>query len=190
MDAQPKPIDSWLVRIKTALEIIAIPVVAYWGLTRFRAEDAPALEQRARVQGELFWHERSDAECVAEYRIKFENIGKSSIEVGDGRLRAWLLEDVATTDAITYVDPKDPRGRKVLVDEPVKEYLMHRYAPGVVDEVGLMFVVKRAPGKIVIFLIEGTSHIDGAKPEPWFDHRWDYVCDEASAAAGNNERTG
>ena len=38
MGTQPKAVDTWLSRIKLVLEIIAIPVVAYWAFTRFSAE--------------------------------------------------------------------------------------------------------------------------------------------------------
>lgn len=58
--AQRPALDISLSRIKIALEIIAIPVVAYWAFTRFSAEEAPALEHRARIQGELSWQKYSD----------------------------------------------------------------------------------------------------------------------------------
>src|ERR1700704_3006570 len=70
-------VDKLLSRIKIIMEIIAIPVVAvwagYWAFAHFYAEDAPALEHRAKIEGDLSWQKRSDEECIAEFKIKFEN---------------------------------------------------------------------------------------------------------------------
>jgi hypothetical protein len=77
-----------------------------------------------------------------------------------------------------------------------------------------MFIVKRDPGKMMMFLAEGKSDIaeeerlswfgrmlswlgqmmflaagksNIAEEEPpnWFDHRWEYVCGESRAEAAN-----
>lgn len=179
MDTQPKALDTWLSRLKIGLEIVAIPVVGYWAFSRFVAEEAPALEHRARLQGELSWQQRSDKDCIAEYRIKFENIGKSSIELTKTKLRAWLLDVPALTETIVYVDPLKMRNQKALLEADLDQYLVHRYAPAVTDEVGLMFLVKRAPGQMMLFLIEGESQTGGQQTQEWFDHRWDYACGES-----------
>jgi hypothetical protein len=176
--------DTWLSRTKIFLEIVAIPVVAYWAFTRFNAQEAPALEHRAKIQGELSWQRRSDKECIAEYRIKFENIGMSSIELTKAKLRAWPLDVSVLSAPIAYVDPLKMRDKKPIVEADLEEYLVHRYPPSVTDEVGLMFVVKRAPGDMLVFLVEGESQIDrrGSR-QSWFDHRWDYVCGESGTAS-------
>jgi len=176
--------DTWLSRTKIFLEIVAIPVVAYWAFTRFNAQEAPALEHRAKIQGELSWQRRSDKECIAEYRIKFENIGMSSIELTKAKLRAWPLDVSVLSAPIAYVDPLKMRDKKPIVEADLEEYLVHRYPPSVTDEVGLMFLVKRAPGDMLVFLVEGESQIDRrGNRQSWFDHRWDYVCGESGTAS-------
>jgi len=70
--------DTWLSRTKIFLEIVAIPVVAYW------ASRASTLRKRQHWSivpkfRELSWQRRSDKECIAEYGSKFENIGMSSM---------------------------------------------------------------------------------------------------------------
>jgi hypothetical protein len=75
------------------------------------------------------------------------------------------------------------RDRKALVDANLDQYLVERYGPGVTDEVGLMFIVKRAPGHMILFLIEGNSQTGRGDKKDWVDHRWDYVCAEPPVSA-------
>jgi len=127
------------------MEIIAIPVVAvwagYWAFAHFYAEDAPALEHRAKIEGDLSWQKRSDEECIAEFKIKFENVGKSSINLTKAILRAWPLDIPVLSMPIVYVDPLKMRDKEPIVEADLIGYLVHRYPPTVTDYVGLMFLV-------------------------------------------------
>ena len=115
MGTQSGPVNKWLKRISTGLQIIAIPIAGYWAFTRFNAEEAPALEHRAKIQGEVTWRDRSDGDCIGEYNITFENIGKRSIELTSATLRGWSLDVPALSGKIAYVDPLEMRNKPPLV---------------------------------------------------------------------------
>src|SRR5262245_11706802 len=54
---------TWLTRISTILQMIAIPAAAYCAFARFPAEDALALELRPKIRTELSWTHRSKEGC-------------------------------------------------------------------------------------------------------------------------------
>lgn len=149
-------VDKLLSRIKIIMEIVAIPVVAvwaaYWAFTHFYAEDEPALEHRAKIEGNLSWQKRSDEECIAEFRIKFENVGKRSINLKKAMLKVWPLDIPVLSMPIVYVDPLEMvRDKEPIVKADLTPYLDTRYPPTVADYVGSMLLVKRAPGKMMFF---------------------------------------
>jgi hypothetical protein len=47
-------------------------------------------------------------------------------------------------------------------------YRRQYYPPGVTDEVGTLFIVKRDPGKMILFLAKGKYQVEGKKPEMFF----------------------
>lgn len=177
MDDKDK-IDKWLTRVNVVLQIIAIPIAAYWAFTRFVAEEAPALELRPKVTGELSWKEYSENECIAYHRVKFENIGKSSIELTDVMLRVWRRNVPALAGEAQYMHPFAAPNEAAIAEVSLTEFLRSRYPPNVADETGAEFLVKRAPGRMMLFVVNGTSKIAGGKSDKWFDHQWDFVCGE------------
>jgi hypothetical protein len=186
------PFDTWLTRILTIIQIVAIPAAAYWAFTRFHAEDAPALEHRAKIRADLSWRERSKNECTAEFKVSFENIGKSSIDLMEAFVSAYPLDVAPLSDkTIAYVDPNELIERLTpLLQADIRGYLWDRFPPGVADEVGAMFTLRKDPGKMIIFRVQARSAVSDTlvdwfwpwrrnKELPWSWHRWDYVCGES-----------
>jgi hypothetical protein len=185
--------DTWLTRISTILQIIAIPAAAYWAFTRFQAEDAPALEHRAKIRAELSWTYRSKEECIAQFTVMFENIGKSSIDLIEAVVRAYPLDaPTVKDDSITYVDPEQLRKTlEPLVEADISGYLWDRFSPGVADEVGTMFIVRRSPGKMIMFFVDARSAVSETlidrlfwfwprkEPRPWSWFQRDFRCGES-----------
>jgi hypothetical protein len=138
-----------------------IPAAAYWAFTRFQAEDAPALEHRAKIHAELSWQDNSKEECIAEFKITFENIGKSSINLIEAFVKAYPLNTAPLSgDTIAYVDPEKLRKNlEPLVAIDIGGYLWTRFPPGVADEVGAMFIVKKDPGRMIMFFVDAKSAV-------------------------------
>jgi hypothetical protein len=187
------PFDTWLTRISTILQIIAIPAAAYWAFTRFQAEDAPALEHRAKIHAELSWTHRSKEECIADFTVKFENIGKSSIDLVEAVVKAYPLDAPTLEDeSVAYVGPEEVRENLgSLAEADIGGYLRQRFPPGVADEVGAMFIVRRSPGKMIMFFVDAKSAVSETlvdrlfwfwpreKPRPWSWFRRDFRCGES-----------
>jgi hypothetical protein len=196
------PFDTWLTRISAILQIIAIPAAAYWAFTRFQAEDAPALEHRAKIRAELSWTYRSKEECIAQFSVTFENIGKSSIDLIEAVVRAYPLDaPTLKDDSIAYVDPEELRKNlKPLVEADIRRYLWQRFSPGVADEVGTMFLVRRSPGKMIMFFVDAKSAVSETLIDRlfWFlprkePHSWswlgrDFRCGESELQFRENFR--
>jgi hypothetical protein len=190
--SEPKFLDTWLGRFVSVVTIVGAIVGAWWGYTRWLAEDAPALELRPKTDGDLNWYRRagSDAECIAEFKVSLENIGKRTIELTEATVSAWSLDiSLSKEKKIEYVDPlKLTKGITPVVAQaplipPTDQkdekgaYLRTYYPPGVADDLGMMFVMQREPGKIIVLLAEGKYRIKGAnEQEYWFWHDWDEVC--------------
>jgi hypothetical protein len=152
------------------------------------AEDAPALLLRPKMQGELSWYRRagSETECIAVFKITLENIGKSPIELTEATVGVWRLS--IPEKEIDYIDPlkltngvaPSAEGNLMPPKEPSldrKAFLRTYYPPGVADELGMMFLLKRDPGKIALFIAEGKYRIRGTENDDgWFWHEWDEVC--------------
>jgi hypothetical protein len=71
---------------------------------------------------------------------------------------AWPLKLPLAGEPIAYVDPKkEIEGVAPLAKEEniLGNYLRQYYPPGVADEVGTLFIVKRDPGKMILFLAKG-----------------------------------
>jgi hypothetical protein len=45
-------------------------------------------------ENELAWTDRSKEECIAQFTVMFENIGKSSIDLSEAVVRAYLTHHV------------------------------------------------------------------------------------------------
>ena len=61
--------DRWAARLKLILEILAIPVAAYWAFTRFEEGEKPGLEARVEFSSQLDWAEQpNSSECVAQLK--------------------------------------------------------------------------------------------------------------------------
>lgn len=183
--------------IGTIVTIVATIIGGLWTYSRFIAEDLPALALRPKMDGKVVWYERSNSdECIAEFNIKLENIGKSAIKLTEASVGAWPLDIPPLAGRkIDYVDV-DPVGKikgiaPIVKGNILRVYLREYYPPGVGDQVGTMFVVKRDPGKMVLFVawgkyqVEtkepedwfwGKYQVERKRPEDWFWHQWDEVC--------------
>jgi hypothetical protein len=183
---QPTPFDTWLTRISAAVVILGSLGGGMWAYSRYVAEDVPALALRPKMQGDLLWHNRSDKECVAEFKIKLENIGKSPIELKEATVSAYPLDIPPLAEkTVAYVDPLQMVEGIAPLDRAniLGNYLRMYYPPGVADEVGTMFIVKRDPGKMILFVAEGKYQIEAKQPEGWFWHQWDPVCGPSDTPA-------
>ena len=184
--------------VKTVLEIIAIIVAGWWAYTRFTEEDAPSLVTRADLQGSLNWYDYSKDECQAEYEVEFRNIGKKLIDVAQVRISAWsLVEPIDSTPPkeVRLLDPLEIMSELPLVEPKDTDRLKHIYAPDERDTHGFSFIVKRSPGKKVLFKVDlwRKEDIEKGRQEPYWSHwRWDWACGEGpglTEAAQSNKRS-
>src|SRR5262249_5015334 len=98
--------------IGTIVTIVATIIGGLWAYSRFVAEDLPALALRPKMDGKVVWYERSNHsdECIAEFNIKLENIGKSTIKLTEASVGARPLDlPPLAGRPIDYVDV-DPVG--------------------------------------------------------------------------------
>src|SRR5262249_49345752 len=135
LNTQSKPIDTWLKRISTVVAVIVSIVGGLWAYSRYIAEDLPALALRAKMDGNVLWYERSgsDKECIAEFKVKLENIGKSTMKLTEATVGAWPLKLPVAGEPIAYVDPKKQiEGVAPLANEEniLGNYLRQYYPPG------------------------------------------------------------
>ena len=106
---------------------------------------------------------------------KLENIGKSTMTLTEATVGAWPLNSEPLEGRpVVYVDPiKEIEGVEPFGGQPeniLGNYLRQYYPPGVADEVGTLFIVKRDPGKMILFLAKGKYQVEGKEPEDWFWH--------------------
>jgi len=198
-----KVIDIVLDRAKSILQIAALLLAGAWAVWRFDLFESPELEHRARLDGNVDWQERSDEACIGWFNLKFENIGKRSIMLESLTLSVWPFDPGQPDSPLSYVDVVDrvketlagrlaQKGMLEVKETPVKsvptlvdgqnivDRFTARYPPGVSDKTGLMFIAKRAPGKMLVFMAEGKSRpAGGTKVEPWYFHQVEYVCGES-----------
>jgi hypothetical protein len=179
MTDEPNGAGKWWTRTKILVEIGAVFVAGYWAFTRFNKDEAPSLEERITIQGELKWQERSENDCFAQYNVKVENIGRTSIEVGNIRLSWWLLDEPPAEKEISFFDPKAIVEGKTPMDQAMPKYLVGSYAPSVSDTASLAFRVRKAPGRIMVLKLDVMTD----RSSPW-DYRWDYVCGEGPVRGG------
>jgi len=179
MTDQPSRPDRWFARIKIILEIIAIPAAAYWAFTRFVEGEAPSLQERVAMQGELHWHERSENDCLVEYAVAVQNIGKTSVNVREVHLSWWLLEEPPAESEITFLDPDEITKGKSPLKMVMPTNLNGSYAPDVSDKTGFLFRVRKAPGRIIMFKLGVMTDRDLHG-----DYRWDYICGERPSQGG------
>jgi hypothetical protein len=166
---------------RTIVEIIAIIVAGWWAYTRFWQEEAYLLLTRADIKGNLYWSDYSKDQCKAAYDVEFRNIGKTPIDVRQVRISAWSLnESIDSTQStdVTLLDPLKMRSEPPLVDQD-SDRLKHIYAPDERDQHAYDFIVKRSPGKKVLFQIDlwRKEDIDRSVKKPYWTHwLWSWVC--------------
>ena len=107
-------------------------------------------------------------------------------------MRAYPLDVPTLSDkTIDFVDPEKLRkSLEPLKEQDIGHYLWQRFSPGVADEVGTMFIVKRDPGKMMFF-VDAKSAVSETltdqlfwfwpreKPLEWSWLRRDFVCGES-----------
>jgi nitrogen regulatory protein PII len=190
--------------------MVAILVGAWWADRNFGLFERPTLEHRARLEGRFEWQERSSSECIGWYYVKFENIGKRTIELTKLVLDAWYLDldDIGKPAAYVDVVNKVKSTKKIIEDEylvripagadsrkqtigtglPTEEeetIIARIYPPNVSEEVGLMMVVKSEPGKMMVFKITGTSRLQGQSGDQnWYHHQVEKVCNVKTPDGG------
>lgn len=185
------PFDIWLSRAKTLLELIAIPIAAYWAFTRFAEGEAPSLEHRHDTQGYLNWFDSTASDsCLGQFGVTLKNIGKVSFDVDHVTVRAWLTKPARPQESVGYLSPAVLREKPPQFEKVVTDQLVGRYAPDVSAHDDFVFVLKRTPGQFVLLQVEATvmpnpKLPDGLKIE---EYRWDYVCGEVKKNANANPR--
>jgi len=203
-----KRVDVVLDRTKSVLQIVAVLVAAGWAVWRFDLFESPEYEHRARLEGNVEWQERTEKECIGWYNIKFENIGKCSIELAQLKLYVWQFDpgsqldrDKATTP-FSYVDALNLiKGKTEIVEQSLLEkvdlgkkvgefrHFNTEFSPGVSDKAGFMVLAKRDGGKFALFMVTGKSRIRGQTDElDWHDHQIEYVCDESGYKDGTKHK--
>jgi hypothetical protein len=174
--------EALLKRTKTILEIISIPVAAWWAFTRFAEGERPSLEYRADVQNDVTWVARSPNDCIAHYDVTIKNIGKTSFDVTSGQIGVWTFDDLGPFSRIDYIDPYKLMERKKPVRQvEVKGDLLGHYAPDVSASRGFTFGVERKPGDVILFSFEAQS-AKKSQP-PWHGFSLEYVCGEPPGLA-------
>jgi len=143
---------------------------------------------------------RSPPNILLDRSFEVENIGKSTIKLTEATVGAWPLDIPPLAGrTIDYVDV-DPVGKIQGIAKgiaPIAKgnilgvYLREYYPPGVADQIGTMFVVKRDSGKMILFVAWGKYQVETKEPEDWFWgkyqverkgpedwfwHQWDQVC--------------
>jgi hypothetical protein len=171
--------SKWILleRAKKGVEIIAIVIAGLWALKLYRETDVPAQEKRPSIQSELKWTANSKESCLAEYTVTFKNVGKTSIDLGSPTLKVWVTDQPKLNGQAEYLDPhaliaNSPQFEQRLTNE---EYANH-YPPDVGDTVTMTTIVKRNPGRILMFAVDFPQR-DPDAPH-FLDYRWGYACDE------------
>jgi hypothetical protein len=73
---------------------------AIWATVAFLLKDAPLLATRTSGSAELTWSDTSSPEmCRANFAVVPQNSGTTGISVSKVRVRAWLIDASASTDA-------------------------------------------------------------------------------------------
>jgi hypothetical protein len=195
VDARPQSVTGrqsrwrYAERLKTVLEILAILVAGLWAYTRFTEGEAPSLVKRADMTGSVTWYAYSSGECHAEYEVEFHNIGKIPIDIRKARLGLWYLtettqRDLLGVEKVKLLSPMDMRESPALLEIETAR-LTGKYAPDEKAKEGFSFVVKRAPGRRLLFAValwDADSGAVGVKPT-WDDWRWSWVCDKPASAS-------
>lgn len=171
-------VDTSLTRLKTILEIVAIPVAAFWAFTRFTVAEAPSLEPRSKARADLHWYARSTDGCMGQFRVAFQNIGKTSIDVTGGHISVWLVSPDTQDKAISYLDPGGMRKGEKTYERDVTTDLAGHFAPDEGKQVAFAFFVKRNPGRIILFQVELLAKTQDGKTESWPAYRFNSVCGE------------
>jgi hypothetical protein len=167
----------WLERAKKVVEIFAIVIAGLWALKLYRETDVPAQEKRPSIQSELRWTANSREICLAEYTVTFKNVGKASIDLGRPALKVWVTDQPKLIGQAQYLDPhalitNSPQFEQKLTNE---EFANH-YPPDVGDTVTMTTIVKRNPGRILMFAVDFPQRDPDAAH--FLDYRWGYACDE------------
>ena len=185
--AKPSPLDTRLNRVKTILEILAIPIAAYWAFTHFEQLDAPSLKIRSDLQSDLTWFDsRAKDECFAKLDIKLKNIGKTNFEVDKVTLRAWIVSPPESkTPPISYLTPSSLRRGDPIATVLIPDQLTGEYRPDETAHEDFVFQFKRNPGQVALIELEAPvkpTTLD-LHPNPIKEYRWDFVCGEVEAKA-------
>jgi hypothetical protein len=171
---------AYLEYVKWAVEILALFVAGLWALKLYMETGIPEREKRVSIVSQLNWSDIAADKCLAEYTVTFKNVGKTDIELNSSTLKVWPAKEPGTTAAAKYLNPHElVKGNPIETAKLTDEEFSRHYAPDVGDTVTSSVVVKRDPGRILIFSLD-FEQADSRAPH-WLDYRWDYACDEPSA---------
>ena len=180
----PEETSKWRLveRAKMVLEILAIIIAGLWAITLYLNYDAPSNVTRADLQGDLKWYPRSKEVCEAEYEVEFKNIGRIPIDIGRVQLSVFpmdRLDHLPEGKKVGLIDPMQAISGPPFIQAPT-DRMNAMYSPDERDVEGFSFIVKRAPGTLILFQVEVWKKEDGAvsNAKPWRDFRWDWVCGE------------
>ncbi len=185
--------DSWLNRTKTVVEIVAIGIGGYWALTSFALKEAPLLGLRIATRAQLTWQEKTSDACIARYVASFKNIGTTSVDLTAARMRVWLLKGISE-GAVAFLDPAAMREKNPIATYNLTNWLKGTYPADVANTVDFMFAMKRNPGRMVLFVLDGTSGeekrewyiLRTKKESSWYTYQFGYVCGEGKTAQAPN----
>jgi hypothetical protein len=119
--------------LKKWVEILALIVAAYWTYNRFIRVEAPSLERRPRIYGELSVNLHSNATptyCEVTYIVTIKNQGLTSFDVEAIHIQAWRNELPKPAPNGTFLDMKElEKGYRFINLTPQTSTLLRHFEP-------------------------------------------------------------
>lgn len=171
-------------KFKVILEILAILTAGLWAYSVFSSTESDLLLPRRSLKAELFWFNKTENECQAEFRVEFQNIGKKNLDIGRVLVRSWFLKDTDSLGQYNNVKLIDPmkiiEGATTSYD--LDEDLSGLYKPDEINTKGFLFAVRRYyDSKRVLFKVDLWQKEDVEKniaESTWSFYTWDIICGE------------
>lgn len=186
---------SWFELFKAIFEILAVLAAGYWAFTRFQNSEAPGLEERAEISGELAWLHRPRSDyCLARFGITVKNIGKRAFDLDSIWVSGWQFDRPRVREPIQYLDPANFQSREPDIWIPFvaadslkpNRYISitGHYPPDVHSHDDYVFSIRKDTSKVMLFRFEtGWSSNDRKRHSHWVEFQWDDNCAESGDSA-------
>lgn len=175
-------VQRWSDSAKNIFQILAITIAGIWTYLLFIRTEVPTLEYRTKTSSELGWSEtHRPGECIANFNVTHENIGRSSYKVSAYRLRAWTFTMTrGDEELLRYVDLQDIQNQKPLFDQRYTSGpFVTQFPPNTTFRHAFEWVAKEVPNTRMFFRID--LYVEGEDNDPrWHSGSWDEVCKRRS----------